>query len=137
MEKLFNQISVSAGCVGGVLFGLLGGWDVLLKALIIVMCLDYLTGILKAIYEKKLSSEIGAKGIIKKVMYLILIALVVEVEEITGIEIARSSIICFFFANEGISICENASMFLPIPQKLKDLLIQLRDKNEKSDDYEK
>ena len=133
MEKLFNQISVSTGSIGGIIIGLLGGWDALLKALIIVMCLDYITGLLKAIYEKKLSSEIGLKGIIKKIMYLILIALTVEAEEIMGTEIVRSCVICFFFANEGISICENASIFIPVPQKIKDVLLQLREIDVKND----
>lgn len=110
----------------------LGGWDIALKLLLIVILLDYLTGICKAIYNKKLNSSIGLKGIIKKVGYLIIIGLAVILDKIVGDTGAiRSLVIYFFVANEGISILENwGGMGLPLPPKLNDALEQLKTEGE-------
>lgn len=107
-----------------------GGWDVALQCLLIVILIDYITGVCRAIYNKKLNSKIGAKGIIKKVGYLLIVVLAVLIDRITGETGAiRTLVIYFFVANEGISIIENwGSMGLPLPQKLKDVLEQLRNK---------
>jgi len=128
MNKYFNEFSIVFGTVGGVITGVLGGWDMLLNTIMTLIILDYVTGILKSIYNKNLSSEVGYKGIIKKVMILSIIALAYALQRsvITNIPV-REIIITFFIANEGISILENAvSCGLPIPQKLQDLLIQIR-----------
>ena len=111
---------------------LLGGWDIALKCLIVVMIIDYLTGVLSAIYNKKLNSNIGTKGIVKKVGYLCIVALSTIIDIITGqTGVIRTLVIYFFVANEGISIIENiAEMGVPMPKKLIDALEQLKKKGD-------
>lgn len=131
IEKMFNGVSIVGGIVGGFLCQWLGGWDVILKALIALVILDYVTGVLKAIYTKTLSSAIGFKGLIRKIVIFIVIATAVIIQTVVGDAIPlREVTIIFFLCNEGISLLENASEFVPIPDKLKDTLIQLRDKEE-------
>lgn len=130
ITKLFNGFSVAVGFAGGFLCQLLGGWDVMLKALVALVVLDYVTGVLKGIYTKTLSSEIGFKGLIRKIVIFIVVATAVIVQSIVGDAIPlREIVIIFFVCNEGISLLENASEFVPIPDKLKETLIQLREKN--------
>ena len=132
MEKLFNYVSILGGIVGGFLAQWLGGLDVILKALLALVILDYITGILKAIYTKKLSSAVGFKGLIRKIVIFIVVATAVIIETVIGNSIPlREIVIIFFICNEGISLLENASEFIPIPDKLRDTLIQLRDKEDK------
>lgn len=109
----------------------LGGLDIALKTLLIMIVLDYITGLCKAIHNKKLNSLIGAKGIIKKVGYLIIVAMSVLLDKTAGDTGAiRSIVIYFFVANEGISILENwGAMGLPLPKKIFEVLEQI--KNEK------
>ena len=127
MDKYFNDISIIFGLVGGFICSFLGDWDMLLKSIVILMVLDYVTGLLKAIYNKELSSEIGFKGLIRKITIFIVIATAYVIQGIMGDEIPlREIVILFFIANEGISLIENASEFIPIPEKLKEILIQLR-----------
>lgn len=127
-EKIFNWISIVGGIVGGFLCNALGGWDTILKALVVLIILDYVTGILKALYTKTLSSAIGFKGLIRKTLIFVVVATAVVVESIIGNTIPiREIVIIFFACNEGISLLENASQFIPIPDKLKETLIQLRD----------
>lgn len=111
---------------------LVGGVDIALISLLIVMILDYITGVLSAIYNKKLNSKIGLKGILKKVSYLCIIALSVIIDNITGqIGVIRNLIIYFFVANDGISIIENiGKMNINLPKKLIDVLEQLKNKDE-------
>lgn len=111
---------------------LLGGWDIALKCLIVVIVIDYLTGVLSAIYNKKLNSVIGTKGIVKKVGYLCIVALSTIIDIITGqTGVIRTLVIYFFVANEGISIIENiAEMGVPMPKKLIDVLEQLKKKGD-------
>ena len=137
MEKLFNWISVVAGVIGGVIANALGGFDGIMVALISVVILDYLTGVVKAIYTKKLSSEIGFKGIAKKIFIFLIVALACLVQGIVGDGIpVREIVIMFYIANEGISILENGAEVIPIPKKIKDILLQLRDKAEQDDEDE-
>ena len=104
-------------------------FDGLLIALLFCIVADYITGVLAAIYEKKLNSQTGFRGIIKKVVILIIVALAVEISAVTGTESIRDLVICFYIANEGISILENAGrMDVPFLSKLKDLLGQLKNK---------
>ena len=132
MEKYFNEISLGFGLIGGFICKFLGGWDMLLKAIVILVVLDYVTGLLKAIYNKSLSSEIGFKGLIRKIIIFIVIATAYVIQGIVGDSIPlREITILFFIANEGISLLENASEFVPIPKKLKNTLIQLRESEEK------
>ena len=129
IEKMFNGVSIVGGIVGGFLCQWLGGWDVILKALIALVILDYVTGVFKAITTKTLSSQIGFKGLIRKIVIFIVIATAVIIQSVMGDAIPlREVTIIFFLCNEGISLLENASEFVPIPEKLKDTLIQLRDK---------
>lgn len=133
-DKIFNWISIVGGIAGGFLCNVLGGWDVILKALVALVVLDYITGILKAIYTKTLSSAIGFKGLIRKTLIFIVVATAVIVESVIGNTIPLREIVIIFFAcNEGISLLENASQFIPIPEKLKATLIQLRDNGEKKE----
>lgn len=131
MDKLFNATSVSFGVAGGILTSYLGGWDMLLKTILMLSVLDYATGILKGIYEKKLSSEIGYKGIIKKVMMFVVICAAYTLQGAISDQIPlREITIMFFIANEGISLLENASVIIPVPSKIKEVLLQLRDNSE-------
>lgn len=130
MDRLFNNISIVGGIVGGFLCQYLGGWDVILKALVALVVLDYVTGVFKAIVTKTLSSAVGFKGLLRKITVFIVVATAVIVQSVIGDAIPlRDIVIIFFVCNEGISLLENASEFIPIPDKLKDTLIQLRDKN--------
>lgn len=129
MTKVFNTFSIVGGVAGGFLCQWLGGWDVILKALVALVVLDYVTGVLKAIYTKTLSSAVGFKGLIRKIVIFIVVATAVIVQSVVGDAIPlREIVIIFFVCNEGISLLENASEFIPIPDKLKETLIQLREK---------
>lgn len=131
MDKLFNSISIFLGVIGGVIVSFLGGWDELIITLVTLIILDYITGVLKAIYSKKLSSEIGIKGIIRKVLILIVVGVTVLIQNNLGFPAIREMVIMFFIANEGISLLENiAQMDIGIPKKLKDTLLQLREKGD-------
>jgi toxin secretion/phage lysis holin len=107
---------------------LVGGIDVAFISLVVIMALDYITGVLSAIYNKKLNSKIGYKGILKKASYLLVIALGVILDKLLGqTGSVRTLIIYFFVANDGISILENVGeMNIPLPKKLKELLDQLK-----------
>ena len=111
---------------------LLGGWDIALKCLIITMIIDYITGVMSAISNKKINSRIGLKGIFKKFGYLCIVALSVILDTITGeTGVIRTLVIYFFVANDGISIVENiAKMGVPMPKKLIDVLEQLKKKGD-------
>ncbi|MGI6608770.1 MAG: phage holin family protein [Erysipelotrichaceae bacterium] len=109
----------------------LGGLDAALKTLLVLMVLDYITGLCKAIANKEINSIIGAKGIIKKVGYLIIVAVSVLLDEVVGNTGAiRNIVIYFFVANEGISILENwGAMGLPLPKKITEVLEQIKNEN--------
>ena len=131
MEKLFNNASIIFGAIGGVAVYFLGGWDTLLITIFTLIILDYITGVIKGIYLKKLSSAIGFKGILKKVVICILIAFAYTIQKAMNDAIPlREITIMFFIANEGISLLENAAVMIPVPEKLKEVLLQLRDKSE-------
>lgn len=128
MDKIFNAASVITGIAGGIIAAVFGAWDKLLSTLVILMVLDYVTGVIKAVYAKRLSSEIGFKGLLKKITILIIVALGNIIETFTGGGTAiREIVIMFYIANEGISILENAAVILPnMPEGLKKILLQLR-----------
>lgn len=111
---------------------LVGGIDVAMKSLLIVIVIDYITGVMSAIYNKKLNSTIGLKGILKKFSYLIIVSLSVILDKIVGDTGAiRTLVIYFFVANDGISIVENiGKMGVPLPKKLTEVLEQLRNKGD-------
>ncbi|MFQ7551160.1 MAG: holin family protein [Blautia marasmi] len=129
MDKLFNWISVAGGVIGGFLAYWLGGWDVLLKTIVFLAVLDYITGCIKTIYNKLLSSEIGFKGLLKKIVMFIVIAVSYAIQGLMGGKVPlREVVIMFYIANEALSLLENAAEFTPVPDKLKEVLLQLRDK---------
>lgn len=129
MDEIFNTFSIVVVFVGGIACKYLGGWDILLKSIIALVILDYITRILASIYTKTLSSQAGFKGLIKKIFIFIVIATFFIIQQIVGDTIPlREVVITFFICNEGISILENASEFISIPEALKSALIQLRDK---------
>ena len=129
MKHLINNI---ASVILTTFVYLLGGFDIALQSLLIVMVIDYLTGIASAIYNKNLSSKIGLKGILKKFCYLCVVALSVVIDNLTGQNgLIRTLVIYFFVANDGLSIIENmAEMNIKLPQKLIDSLEQIRKKGE-------
>ena len=101
----------------------------ILRGLVALVILDYITGLLKAIYTKTLSSEIGFRGLIRKIVIFVVIATAVIVQSVVGDSIPLLEItIIFFLCNEAISLLENASEFVPLPERLKETLIQIRDK---------
>ena len=122
--------------IGAVLGIFLGGVDGMLKALIIFAIVDYITGVLAAIIEHKLNSEIGFKGITKKVLLFMIVGVAhcLDVYVIGSASVCRSTVALFYIANEGLSIIENgARCGLPIPEKLKVILEQLKEENDKDD----
>ena len=129
MKYTFNNIT-SIICTTFVY--LIGGFDIAMQSLLIVMVVDYLTGFTSAIYNKNLSSKIGFKGILKKISYLCVVALSVVIDNLTGQNgLIRTLVIYFFVANDGLSIIENmAEMNIKLPQKLIDCLEQIKKKGE-------
>lgn len=114
--------------IGGYLGWLLGGVDGFLYALIAFVIIDYVTGIMLAILQRKLSSDIGFKGIFKKVLIFTMVAIgnTIDAYIIQNGSAIRTAVIFFYLSNEGISIIENAANIgLPIPQKLREVLAQL------------
>lgn len=128
MDKYFNGISIFFGLAGGVVAGLLGGIDTIMHALIFLMIVDYVTGLAKGFKNKQLNSEIGFIGLLKKAMILVVVMVAVELERMTSNAMPiREIVIMFYVANEGISLLENISEFLPLPEKLKDYFTQIRE----------
>lgn len=128
MKNIYNFVT---GTLLATVVYFLGGLDTALKSLLVLIVLDYITGVCKAIINKKLDSNIGAKGILKKVGYLIVVAVSVLLDGIVGDTGAiRNIVIYFFVANEGISILENwGAMGLPLPKKIMEVLEQLKKEN--------
>ena len=127
-----NFINFVTGTLATALVYFLGGWDIALQVLVTVVILDYITGVCKAISDKKVNSSVGLKGIVKKIGYFIIVAVSVILDRITGNTGAiRTLVIYFFVANEGISILENwGGMGLPLPKKIFDVLEQLKNEND-------
>ena len=134
MEKYLNTLSVMTGVIGGTIVGLLGGMDNILHVLIFLVGVDFLTGLAKAWKLKEVNSEVGFEGLLKKVLIFVVIAVAVEAQKIVGNSIPlREIVIMFYVANEGISFLENISVFLPLPDKLKEVFRQIRNDTENKD----
>ena len=136
MKELWNWIQVGFAAVGGFLGWFLGGMDGFMYALIAFVVVDYLTGVMRAVIEKELSSRIGARGIFKKV----LIFLLVGVAHLTDMYLLgngnalRTAVVFFYISNEGISMLENATVIgLPVPEKLKEALAQIKARGDGKD----
>lgn len=128
MKNLINILQTIFATAGGYIGWFLGGVDGFMYALITFVIIDYLTGLMVAILEKKVSSEIGFRGIFKKVLIFTFVGIgnIVDAYIINNGSAIRTAVIFFYISNEGISIIENsAKIGLPIPQKLKDILKQL------------
>ena len=130
MDRIFNWTSTVIGIVGGYFAAIFGQWDSILWA-VSDNGADCLTGVIKAIYTKTMSSEIGFKGLLKKITILIIVALSNVLQQITGDNVAiREIVIMFYVANEGISVLENVAVIYPrMPKAIKDILLQIRDSN--------
>lgn len=136
MKDFWYSIQGVFMAIGGWLGWYLGGCDGLLYALLGFVVMDYITGVMCAIIEKKLSSEIGFKGLCRKVLIFILVgaANIIDVQIIGTGSVLRTAVIFFYISNEGLSLMENAGhLGLPIPEKLKAVLEQLHDRAEKED----
>ena len=137
IDILWSKIQMAVAGIGGWLGYFLGGLDGLLIALIVFMILDYITGVLCAINDKKLSSAVGFKGICKKVLILMLVGMahITDLYVVGTGSALRGAVLCFYLSNEGLSLLENAAhLGLPVPDKLKDVLSQLHNRDGKSDD---
>ena len=134
MRSIWTGIQIAFSAIGGFIGWLLGGFDGFLYALIAFAVIDYITGVMCAISDKKLSSEVGFKGICRKVLIFVLVGIgnLVDVYVLGEAGVLRTAVIFFYLSNEGISLLENsAHLGLPIPQKLKSVLEQLHNRNEK------
>lgn len=128
MRNLINTIQLIFTAIGGYMGWFLGGVDGFMYALITFVVIDYVSGLMVAVLEKKLSSEIGFRGIFKKVLVFTFVGIgnIIDVHLLKNGSAIRTAVIFFYISNEGISIIENsAKIGLPIPQKLKDILEQL------------
>lgn len=133
IDLVWAKIQMAISIVGGWLGYFLGGIDGLMTALVIFMITDYITGIMCAIADKKLSSSVGFKGICKKVLIMMLVGVahIVDLHVVGTGEALRSAVICFYLSNEGVSMLENAAhLGLPIPERLKAVLAQLHNRGE-------
>ena len=134
MKEFWNTIQLTFTALGGWLGWFLGGCDGLLIALVAFVVIDYITGIMCAFIDRSLSSEVGFKGIFKKVLIFLLVGVanILDVEVIGTGSVLRTAVIFFYLSNEGVSLMENAAhLGLPIPEKLKDVLEQLHDRSGK------
>lgn len=137
MKEIWIWIQAVFAVIGGFLGWFLGGLDGFLYALIAFVVVDYITGLMCAVTDKKLSSNVGFKGIFKKVLIFTLVGIgnILDVYVIKDGSVLRTAIIFFYLSNEGISLLENAAHIgLPIPQKLKDVLAQFHDRDRKDED---
>lgn len=131
MKQIWNGIQIAFTSLGGFMGWFLGGADGFLYALIAFVVIDYITGVMCAISDKSLSSEVGFRGICRKVLIFILVGVgnLLDVYILGEAGVLRTAVIFFYLSNEGVSLLENASRLgLPIPEKLKEILQQLHDK---------
>lgn len=136
MKEFWGLCQFVFTAIGGWLGYFLGGCDGLLIALVLFAAADYITGVMCAVSDKKLSSSVGFKGICRKVIIFMLVGIahVIDVNVIATGSVLRTAVIFFYLSNEGVSLLENAGhLGLPIPAKLKVVLEQLHDRAEKDE----
>ncbi len=136
MKAIWNGIQLGLAAAGGFLGWYLGGLDGMIYALVVFVAADYLTGVMCAIADRKLSSEIGARGIFKKVVIFALVGVghILDTQVLGDPDggVLRTAVIFFYLSNEGVSILENAAHIgLPVPEKLKAVLEQLHGRGDK------
>lgn len=139
MKQIWSGIQIAFTAFGGFLGWFLGGFDGFLYALIAFTVIDYITGVMCAITDKKLSSSVGFKGICRKVLIFTLVGIgnIVDVYVLGQGGVLRTAVIFFYLSNEGVSILENsAHLGLPIPEKLKEVLEQLHERGDNDNESE-
>ena len=137
MKEFWNTIQLIFAAVGGWRGYFLGGCDGLLYALIAFVAIDYITGVMCAISDKTLSSEVGFKGICRKVLIFLLVGIgnILDVQVLGSPGVLRTAVIFFYLSNEGVSLLENAAhLGLPVPDAIKTVLEQLHDRAEDKKD---
>ncbi len=137
MKEFWASVQFIFAGIGGWLGWFLGGCDGLLYALLAFVIIDYITGIMCAIVDKKLSSSVGFKGICRKVLIFLLVGIahLLDFYVIGSGSVLRTAAIFFYISNEGVSLMENAAhLGLPVPVKIKEVLEQLHDRAEKDGD---
>lgn len=137
MKEFWNIIQLIFSGIGGWLGYFLGGCDGLLYALLAFAVIDYITGIMCAIADHSLSSEVGFKGICRKILIFLLVGIahILDVHVIGSGGVLRTAIIFFYISNEGVSLLENsAHLGLPVPEKIKVVLEQLHDRSESKEE---
>ena len=133
MKEFWNTIQFIFTAVGGWLGYFLGGCDCLIYALIAFVAIDYITGVMCAVIDRKLSSAVGFKGIFRKVLIFLLVGIanIIDVQVVGTGAVLRTAVIFFYISNEGVSLLENAGhLGLPIPERIKTVLEQLHDRAE-------
>ena len=133
MKEFWNTIQLVFAAVGGWLGYFLGGCDGLLYALIAFVAIDYITGVMCAISDKTLSSEVGFKGICRKVLIFLLVGIgnIIDAQVLGSPGVLRTAVIFFYLSNEGVSLLENAAhLGLPVPDAIKTVLEQLHDRSD-------
>lgn len=134
MDSALRYAKYAVAAVGAALTAVLGGWDTMLRVLVMFVALDYVVGVLAAWYEKRLNSDIGARGIIKKFLLFVVVALAYQLDRAVGQEIFRSLAIWFYLANEALSVIENAGRCgVPIPSFLRTALEQIKNKSDQGE----
>ena len=137
MKEFWNTIRLIFTAIGGWLGWFLGGCDGLLYALIAFVAIDYITGVMCAVIDHRLSSEVGFKGIFKKVLIFLLVGVanILDVQVIGTGCVLRTAVIFFYISNEGVSLLENAAYLgLPVPEKIKTVLEQLHSRSESEEE---
>ena len=139
IDLIWMKVQIAITALGGWLGYFLGGMDGLMIALIVMMTLDYISGVMCAIIDKTLSSNVGFKGIFRKVLIFVMVGIghVIDTQLIGSGDALRTAVIFFYISNEGVSLLENAGHIgLPIPEKLKEVLAQLHNRTEDDKDTE-
>lgn len=130
MKAVLDKLDLAFAAFGGFIGWFVGGFDGFLYALVVFVMMDYFTGVLAAGVKKELSSEVGFRGIAKKVCIFVLVGIanIVDTQVIQNGSAIRTAVIFFYLSNEGLSVLENSAVIgLPVPEKLKEMLLQLAD----------
>ena len=136
MKDFWNVIQLIVSALGGWLGYFLGGCDGLLYALLAFVVIDYITGVMCAVNDHTLSSEVGFRGICRKVLIFMLVGIanILDADVVGTGSVLRTAVIFFYISNEGVSLLENAAhLGLPVPEKIKTVLEQLHDRAEKEE----
>lgn len=137
LKEIWTGIQVAITAIGGVLGWFFGGADGFMFALMAFVAIDYVTGVMCAIADHSLSSEVGFKGICRKVLIFVLVGIghILDTNVLGQGDVMRTAVIFFYLSNEGVSLLENAGhLGLPIPEKLKEILAQLHNRGGDNDE---